>query len=286
MRSWALPNIQKRPFVHNSVCSQLLEGLFAILAECSQFCLRPRNWRGNPSSCCWEGGLMGTQIVNKNFVNKLDNEVSKAFLHVDILACTGCNIRTLKTGSTREVEYKLWLRFRWPFTEVIWAFQPKVPKCLKRASQASRSWRPKSQKRIENWVELFFKIFSCSCVSKILQKPSSAALRSENPHAHKSKIALPPPPPKPQNTPPPWTWRFSCRKNAFFQASIKLAQPFPDPELRTKFTDTRIFLIRTTPKSFHGPSQPNYAQLDIFFCNVEQPMDPQACANGLIGWPT
>ena len=26
---------QKRPFVHNSVCSQFLEGLFAILAECS-----------------------------------------------------------------------------------------------------------------------------------------------------------------------------------------------------------------------------------------------------------
>ena len=30
---------QKRPFVHNSVCSQFLEGLFAILTECSQFCL-------------------------------------------------------------------------------------------------------------------------------------------------------------------------------------------------------------------------------------------------------
>ena len=33
--------IQKRPFVHNSVCSQFLEGLFALLDECSQFCLRP-----------------------------------------------------------------------------------------------------------------------------------------------------------------------------------------------------------------------------------------------------
>ena len=32
--------VQKGPFVHNSVCSQFLEGLFAILAECSQFCLR------------------------------------------------------------------------------------------------------------------------------------------------------------------------------------------------------------------------------------------------------
>ena len=32
--------VEKRPFVHDSVCSQFLEGLFAILAECSQFCLR------------------------------------------------------------------------------------------------------------------------------------------------------------------------------------------------------------------------------------------------------
>ena len=32
--------IQKCPFVRNSVCSQFLEGLFAIFAECSQVCLR------------------------------------------------------------------------------------------------------------------------------------------------------------------------------------------------------------------------------------------------------
>ena len=31
---------QKHPFVHNSVCSQFTEGLFAFLAECAQFCLR------------------------------------------------------------------------------------------------------------------------------------------------------------------------------------------------------------------------------------------------------
>ena len=65
--------------------------------------------------------------------------------------------------------------------------------------------------------------------------------------AIKIKSALPPPP-KTQN-PPPKTrsfmekMGFSCRKSAFFQAPIKLAQPFPVPELRTKtFTDTRIFL--------------------------------------------
>ena len=41
--------VQKRPFVQNSV-SQFLEGLFAILVERSQFCLKSftRNSRGNP----------------------------------------------------------------------------------------------------------------------------------------------------------------------------------------------------------------------------------------------
>ena len=34
---------------------------------------------------------------------------------------------------------------------------------------------------------------------------------------------------------------FSWRKNAFFQAPIKLAQPFPAPELRPKFLGTRGF---------------------------------------------
>ena len=65
--------IQKRPFVHNSVCSQFLEGLFAILAECSQFCLSSfnRNSRGNPSLCWLEGGVIGAKSVNKHFVNKL-----------------------------------------------------------------------------------------------------------------------------------------------------------------------------------------------------------------------
>ena len=36
--------MQKRPFVHNSVCSQFLEALFAILAECSQFWLSVRKF--------------------------------------------------------------------------------------------------------------------------------------------------------------------------------------------------------------------------------------------------
>ena len=59
----------------------------------------------------------------------------------------------------------------------------------------------------------------------------------------KIKSTLPrpkPPPPKRRNF---MDMGFSCRKNAFFQVPIKLVQPFPAPELRTKiFTDTRIFL--------------------------------------------
>ena len=67
----------------------------------------------------------------------------------------------------------------------------------------------------------------------------------KNPRAHKNKIGTSPPQ-KTQNIPPPqnaefYGHGFSCRKSAFFQVSIKLAQPFPAPELRTKnFTDTRI----------------------------------------------
>ena len=65
---------QKRPFVHNSVCSQFLEGLFAILAECSQFCLRSfsRNSRGNPSFC-WLGG--GGVKGHKNCEQKFCEEM-------------------------------------------------------------------------------------------------------------------------------------------------------------------------------------------------------------------
>ena len=61
----------------------------------------------------------------------------------------------------------------------------------------------------------------------------------------KIKSALPPPP-KPKIPPTPKTrdfmdTGFSCRKNAFFRASIKLARPFPAPELRTKILRTRGF---------------------------------------------
>ena len=66
---------------------------------------------------------------------------------------------------------------------------------------------------------------------------SSTEKVQKNPRAHKIKNRHCPPPQT--TTLPPlkrgilWTWVFSCRKNAFFQAPIKLAQPFPAPELRT-----------------------------------------------------
>ena len=64
----------------------------------------------------------------------------------------------------------------------------------------------------------------------------------KNPRAHKNKIGTPPPPPK-----PPFKTRnfmdmgFPAERTHFFQASIKLAQPFPAPELRTRILRTRGF---------------------------------------------
>ena len=80
----------------------------------------------------------------------------------------------------------------------------------------------------------------------------SGPKNQKNPRAHKNKSALPPPPQNPKSPPQKkrgilWTWRFSCRKKAFFQVSIKFSQPCPAPEMRTKyFTDTRIFLKKLT----------------------------------------
>ena len=64
-----------------------------------------------------------------------------------------------------------------------------------------------------------------------------------NPRAHKNKIGTSPPP-QTQNTPLPktrilWTWLFLQDGRIFPAASIKLAQPFPAPELRTKILRTR-----------------------------------------------
>ena len=62
----------------------------------------------------------------------------------------------------------------------------------------------------------------------------------------KIQSALPPPPQK-TKIPPPKTRNFMDmafflqKKNAFFQAPIKLAQPFPAPELRQKMLRTRGF---------------------------------------------
>ena len=62
----------------------------------------------------------------------------------------------------------------------------------------------------------------------------------------KIKSALPPPPPNPK-IPPPKSRNFMdmgffpAERAHFFQATIKLAQPFSAPELRTKILRTRGF---------------------------------------------
>ena len=70
-----LEKTEKRPFVHNSVCSQFLEGLFAISAECFAILfevLLTEIQEEIHHFAGWEGGgSRGTKIVNKNFVNKL-----------------------------------------------------------------------------------------------------------------------------------------------------------------------------------------------------------------------
>ena len=59
--------LQKRPFVHNSVCPQFLEGVFAILFEVLLIEIQQEihHFAG------WTGGFRGTKIVSKHFVNKL-----------------------------------------------------------------------------------------------------------------------------------------------------------------------------------------------------------------------
>ena len=106
---------------------------------------------------------------------------------------------------------QLVLRFRGPGTSLRW---------------------PNSRESIRRFAQI-----ACSPIRKILAPI-------------KIKSALTPPPPKTQNYSniPPKTRNFmdlvfSCRTDAFFQAFVKLAQPFPAPEIADKnFTDTRIFL--------------------------------------------
>ena len=104
------------------------------------------------------------------------------------------------------------------------------------------------------------------------------ALNQYNPRAHKTKIGTPPPK-KPQIPPPPKTRNFMgmegfpAERAQFFQAPIKLAQPFPARELRANnFTGTRIFLkgpsaSLTGPSvPLTGPSVPRMGLFDLFDC--------------------
>ena len=67
----------------------------------------------------------------------------------------------------------------------------------------------------------------------------------KNPRVHKNKIGTSPPPPNPKYSPPKtrnfMDIGFPAERTHFFQAPIKLAQPFPAPELRTRLLRTRGF---------------------------------------------
>ena len=82
------------------------------------------------------------------------------------------------------------------------------------------------------------------CTKDFFQTKFLSRKIQKNPRAHKNKIGTSPPKKNP-NTPPPKTrnfmdMAFPAERTHFFQASIKLAQPFPAPELQAnKFTDTR-----------------------------------------------
>ena len=93
--------------------------------------------------------------------------------------------------------------------------------------------------------------YKCPCMRGPLHRFSKSALgwvpfNQKNPRANKNIIGTPPPPPpKTQNTPPLKqgilrTWVF-LQKERIFQASIKLAQPFLAPELRTRSLRTQGF---------------------------------------------
>ena len=77
------------------------------------------------------------------------------------------------------------------------------------------------------------------------------SIYQKNPRTHKNKIGTPPPPNP--NTPPPKTrnfmdMAFPAEQTHFFQASIKLVQPFPAPELRTRILRTRGFFLKNRLK--------------------------------------
>ena len=88
-------------------------------------------------------------------------------------------------------------------------------------------WHPRKQRQIQGKFGIFS---SCFQGSGRFQK---------NPRAHKNKIGTSPPPPNPPLKRRNFTdMVFPAERTHFFQVSIKSAQPFPAPELRTRILRT------------------------------------------------
>ena len=84
------------------------------------------------------------------------------------------------------------------------------------------------------------------------QRKNVPPINQKNPRAHKNKIGTSPPPQKPPLKRRNFTdMVFPAERTHFFQVSIKLAQPFPAPELQTKILRTRgFFWIKAPPPHF------------------------------------
>ena len=124
---------------------------------------------------------------------------------------------------------------------------PKFKRCvLKRRVQCSSEhvflnnfrWVPDSCRKEEgkSLRELFEKV---GVIAVLFWYFGISGWSEKSPALIKIKSALPPPNPKYNPPPHPpkrgilWTWRFPAERTQKFYASIKLAQPFPAPELRT-----------------------------------------------------
>ena len=169
--------------------------------------------------------------------------------------------------------------------------------------------------------------FPCKAVRFASRLPSTQAAKSSktdsfqesrvrhinnaqtNPRAHKNKIGTPPPK-KTQNSPPPKTRNFMdmalpAERTHFLQASIKLAQPSPAPELQTKILRTRGFfwnaetharlkrIVSWTESVVAAPEFPGWrswreevkkSNINMFLRRkMKEPSAPNSCASYLGG---
>ena len=119
-----------------------------------------------------------------------------------------------------------------------------APKISPKFSRLCSVGQKKSRKIPSKFPTKFSK-FPCEKSQKIHRQASAGAQGEQNPRAHKNKIGTSTPPPfrKSQHPPKVQTFMgigvFQQKEPQKCQAPIKLAQPFPAPELRAEKLRTR-----------------------------------------------